>query len=239
VSTFAGLIDLQNSDTELAQLSHRSAHLPEQLKLNECDAALRALHDRLAPTVKERAGLAERQEAFERQLAEIDAKIASAEKQLYSGSVTASRELQALEADIASLKKHRNDVEDHELEVLLACEPLDATLAEGDKQRAIIDERAKELHTAKAEAMVVIEAETQRVAAQRITQRSTLDAGLLARFDAVAKANRGVGAARLEHGTCMGCRIKLPSVEIDRIRHLGVDDVYTCEECGVILVRNF
>ena len=87
--------------------------------------------------------------------------------------------------------------------------------------------------------MVVIEAETQRVTAQRLTQRSAIDAGLLVRFDAVAKANRGVGAARLEHGTCMGCRIKLPSVEIDRIRHLEPDAVYTCEECGVILVRNF
>jgi predicted nucleic acid-binding Zn-ribbon protein len=37
----------------------------------------------------------------------------------------------------------------------------------------------------------------------------------------------------------MGCRIKLPSVEIDRIRHLEADAVYTCEECGVILVRSF
>lgn len=239
VSAFDGLMDLQNSDTELAQLSHRSAHLPEQLKLNDCDAALVALRDRLLPTVKERAVLVERQAAFEHQLSEIDAKIASAEKQLYSGSVTASRELQALEADIASLKKHRSDVEDHELEVLLACEPLDTVLAEGDRQRAVIDEQAKELHTAKAEAMVVIEAETQRVTTQRLAQRSATDAALLVRFDAVAKANRGVGAARLEHGTCMGCRIKLPSVEIDRIRHLEPDAVYTCEECGVILVRNF
>jgi uncharacterized protein len=237
VSALDPLIDLQNSDTELAQLNHRAAHLPEQLKLNECDAALVALRDRLEPTVRERAGLTERQEAFERQLAEIDTKIASAEKQLYSGSVTASRELQALEADIASLKKHRNDVEDHELEVLLACEPIDAALAEGDRQRSVIDEQAKELHTAKAEAMVVIEQELKRVTAQRIGQRASIDAALLARFDAVAKANRGVGAARLEHGTCMGCRIKLPSVEIDRIRHLDDDAVYTCEECGVILVR--
>jgi uncharacterized protein len=239
VSAFDQLLELQNSDTELAQLSHRAAHLPEQLKLNECDAALIALRDRLAPTVADRATLTARQEAFEHQLAEIDAKIASAEKQLYSGSVTASRELQALEADIASLKKHRNDVEDHELEVLVACEPLDLALAEGDRQRAVIDEQAKELHAAKAEAMVVIEQETERVAAQRLMQRAAIDVALLTRFDAVAKANRGVGAARLEHGTCMGCRIKLPSVEIDRIRHLAADAVYTCEECGVILVHNF
>ena len=239
VSAFDGLIDLQNSDTELAQLSHRAAHLPEQLKLNECDAALIALRDRLAPTLRDREALTERQEAFEHQLFEVDAKIASAEKQLYSGSVTASRELQALEADIASLKKHRSDVEDHELEVLVACEPLDTKLAEGDRQRAVIDEQAKKLHTAKAEAMVAIEQETQRVTTQRTNQRASIEAGLLARFDAVANANRGVGAARLEHGTCMGCRIKLPSVEIDRIRHLAAETVYTCEECGVILVRNF
>jgi uncharacterized protein len=238
VSALDGLIDLQNSDTELAQLSHRAAHLPEQLKLDECDAALGALRDRLAPTVRERAALTERQEAFEHQLAEVDAKIDSASKQLYSGTVTASRELQALEADIASLKKHRNDVEDHELEVLLACEPLDAILADGDRQRAAIDEQAKEFHAAKAEAMVEIEQETQRVSALRLTQRSAIDPTLLTTFDTVAKKNRGVGAARLEHGTCMGCRIKLSSVDLDRIRHVAADVVCTCEECGVILVRN-
>ena len=237
MSALDGLIDLQNSDTELAQLSHRAANLPEQVKLNECDALLVALRDRLAPTVKLRAELTARQEAFEHQLGELDVKIASAGKQLYSGTVTASRELQALEADIASLKKHRSDVEDHELEVLVACEPVDAILADGDRQRTLIDEQAKELHAAKAEAMVVIEQETQRVSALRSTQRAVVDTVLLARFDAVAKKNRGVGAARLEHGTCMGCRIKLPSVEIDRIRHLDADAIYSCEECGVILVR--
>lgn len=237
MSALDGLIDLQTSDTELAQLNHRAAHLPEQMKLDECDAALVALRDRLAPTVRDRAGLTERQEAFERQLAEVDAKIDTASKQLYSGTVTASRELQALEADIASLKKHRSDVEDHELEVLVSCEPLDAVLADGDRQRAAIDEQAKELHAAKAEAMVAIEQETLRVASVRNTQRGAIDSVLLSKFDEVAKKNRGVGAARLEHGTCMGCRIKLPSVELDRIRHLDADVICTCEECGVILVR--
>ena len=238
MSALDGLIDLQNSNTELAQLQHRAAHLPEQLKLDECDAALSALGVRLTATVKAREAFTVKQEAFEHQLKEIDAKISAASKQLYSGTVSASRELQALEADIASLKKHRNDVEDHELEVLLACEPLDATLADGAREQLAIDDDAKLLHAAKAEVLVDIEQQTSRLNQKRNEQRVALDPALLARYDAIAKANRGLGAAKLEHGTCMGCRIKLSSVEIDKIRHLEDGAIFVCEECGVRLVRS-
>jgi predicted nucleic acid-binding Zn-ribbon protein len=47
----------------------------------------------------------------------------------------------------------------------------------------------------------------------------------------------GIGAARLQGATCLGCNLGLPAVVVDRIRKLDPDEVVHCEECGRILVR--
>ena len=45
------------------------------------------------------------------------------------------------------------------------------------------------------------------------------------------------GAARLVGGSCSGCHLVLPSMEVDRIRKAPPDAVITCDQCGRILVR--
>ena len=60
---------------------------------------------------------------------------------------------------------------------------------------------------------------------------------LLADYERIRGTRAGIGIARLEHGTCQGCHIKLSAVELDRIKGLPDDARITCEECGRILVR--
>jgi predicted nucleic acid-binding Zn-ribbon protein len=45
-----------------------------------------------------------------------------------------------------------------------------------------------------------------------------------------------VGAARLVANHCDGCHLELPSMEVERIRHLGPDAIATCESCERILI---
>jgi predicted nucleic acid-binding Zn-ribbon protein len=47
-----------------------------------------------------------------------------AEKQLYSGAVTAPRELQALQDDVASIRRRIGQIEDAELEIMELTEPV-------------------------------------------------------------------------------------------------------------------
>jgi hypothetical protein len=44
--------------------------------------------------------------------------------------------------------------------------------------------------------------------------------------------------ARLVGNHCDGCHLTLPSMELDRIRHLAEREVVTCDQCGRILVRS-
>ena len=237
MSAFTVLLDVQLHDTTVAQLVHRRSHLPEHARVVELEGSLAAKRQAQAPTEATDAVLAQRQATLEAQLAEVDAKIASADRSLYGGTVTATRELQALEADIASLKRRRSELEDLELEVLVEREPVDAALA---ASRAAIDELESQLAAARVtetEAGADIDAHLISERAARDEAAAAVDPALLARYDGIRTKNRGIGIAQLSGGTCGSCRLKIASVELDRIRSLGPDAVVTCDECGALLVR--
>ena len=230
------LLSVQEHDTVLAQLRHRRSHLPEQQTLDACEARLVRLEASLSTVRAEEARLSAGQLDLEHSIADVEAKITAAERQLYGGTVSASRELQALEADIASLKKHRGSLEDAELEVLMEREPVDARLRAADVERDAIDAEATGLRAAVAEASVAIDASIAEHTEARAGLETEIGPDLLGVYEQSRVKNRGIGIARLEHGTCMGCRMKLSAVELDRIRHEAAEAIIRCEECGAILV---
>lgn len=228
---------LQEHDVVLSQLHYRTSHLPLDAEIAEVDTKVKAIDASVADTKAAVANLDVRQSAFEGKIHEVDTKIEAAAKTLYSGTVTATRELQALEADIASLKKHRNELEDSELELLLEREPLDAQIAAADAEtEALVAHRATLVHAAEDE-RVSLRSKAAVVFAEREALAAQISPSVLETYERIRKSNKGVGAAKLEHGTCMGCRMKLSAVDLDRLRQLPTDIVAQCEECGSILLR--
>ena len=106
------LLAVQGHDTLLTQLLHRRTHLPEQAELVEIQRRLSVLEADSAPIHAAHDDLVAREEALEAQVGDLDAKIADVSTRMYSGAVTAPRELQSMEADIASLRKRRGELED-------------------------------------------------------------------------------------------------------------------------------
>jgi uncharacterized protein len=231
------LLTLQEHDTHMVQLAYRNTHLPEDAEI----LAIQAKRDALEATVTDlRAAVAAidgRQEALEQKIHDADHKIDSVSKTLYSGTITASRELQSFEADIASLKKHRSELEDQELELLEEREPLDARLATVDAAHTAFNAEQESLRESAAQARRQIVADSAVATAARTATSALVPPATLAIYEAARAKNRGVGVARLEHGTCMACRLKLSAVDLDRIRVQAADAIPRCEECGAILVR--
>ena len=71
----------------------------------------------------------------------------------------------------------------------------------------------------------------------RVTAAATVAPDLLARYERLRTQLGGTGAARLVGGSCSGCHLSLPAMEVDRIRKAPPDEVITCDQCGRILVR--
>ncbi len=234
---FEALLRIQGHDTTLVQLNHRRGHLPQHTEAAEVRAQIDTSARQSANSRAAHADLTAKMAHIEGQVHDLDTKIEGLNAQMFSSSARSPRELQAIEADIESIRRHRSKLEDAELELIDAFEPHDKAVRASDEQVNARQARLVELDAEIVAAQAALDAEAAAVAAERGTLASAIDAGTIELYEKVRTANRGVGAARLEHGTCMSCRLKIAAVELDRIRHLATDALVRCDECGAILVR--
>jgi uncharacterized protein len=231
------LLVVQEHDSAADRLRHKKETLPEQARLAEVEKAVADLEASVADVGGRRDEVVRRQQRHEDELASIQAKIGEVEKRLYSGAVSAPRELQAMEADVASLKRHRSDIEDHVLEAMQDREPLDTELATLEQQWEGLEGEAEELRQVIADQTKDIDAELATELDARSAAAASIPDDLLSQYERLRATQGGVGAARLVNGRCSGCHLTLPATELDRIRREDADAVVQCEQCGRILVR--
>lgn len=231
------LLEVQEHDTAIDQLHHRWDHLPERAELAELEVAEADLAERRRQAEEESATLARSQKRIEDELASVEAKRVETDQRLYSGTVTAPRELQALQDELANLDRRTSDLEDELLEVLTAAEPVDETLAGIDAEAASLAERRIKVEAALAATEAEIEEEIAKVTAEREATASHVPADRLAEYERLRPRLGGIAIARLVGTSCGGCHLTLSAVEIDRIRKLPADEPAICEECGRMLVH--
>jgi uncharacterized protein len=237
VSILEQLLGVQELDTHLDQLHHRRANLPERAELVEIERAEAALAERRSVVDARAAELARSQKRLEDEIAMVESKRIETDQRLYSGTITAPRELQALQDEVAALGRRTSELEDELLEVLTATEPV-------DEERSSLDAEAGALAATRADVVARLsatEAEldleiTSTEASRREAARGMSDEQL-ADYERRRRSLGGIAVARLVGTSCGGCHLTLSAVEIDRIRKMSPDEPVTCEECGRLLVR--
>ncbi|MGH9057342.1 MAG: zinc ribbon domain-containing protein [Acidimicrobiales bacterium] len=230
------LLSVQDLDTETDRARHRRVALPERATLAEMDKRAAILEATLEEATSVRDEVACRQVAAEQDLAATEQRRAAVSRRLYSGEVSASRELQAMSADVESLGARVSSLEDRILEILEEREPLDARVgeleAEKDKLAAERQEAVASLGSGEEAIDVILEG----LASQRAEAAALVPPALLSDYEGIRARLGGVGAARLVGSRCDGCHLTLPATEMDRIRHLPEGELVTCDQCGRILV---
>lgn len=237
MSRWDALLSVQEHDTTAEQLVHRRAHLPSRAELDQVMGDVGRLEATVREVEARRHDLARNQQRLEDEIASLNDKAADHEKTLYSGSIGNPRELQTLQDEIGALKRRISQLEDQELELMEQIEPLDAELAQAAGTRAGLDDRGAALRGQIAEEEVSIEAELERVRAERATIAGTVEPELLAEYDTLRPQSGGIAIARLAGGSCGGCHLGLSAVEVDRIKKLPPEAPAHCEECGRLLAR--
>lgn len=238
MSRWAALLAVQEHDTRADQLNHRMQTLQVRADLAQVEDNVVAVDGQLADTQRRRDELARSQQRLEDEIASLGERANQAEKQLYSGSVTAPRELQALQDDVASIRRRIGQLEDDELEIMELVEPVDAERSELASQRDRLEAECERLRAALAEAESELATELAAVKAEREDAAAAVPDELWPEYDKLRARRGGVAIARLVGSTCQGCHLALPAVEVDRIRKLPLDEVVYCEECGRLLVRD-
>jgi predicted nucleic acid-binding Zn-ribbon protein len=230
------LLTLQERDSTLERLLHRHQTLPERAGLPDAEATASALDARLASTRAERDRVGREEQHLDEEARALAEKATEVEQRMYSGEVSSPKELQAMQADVEQLRRHQRSVENRELELMEAREPLEATVADLEQQRATIgaeiDRLAATLGAAEAE--IIAEMQVERAARDELA--ATIEPTLLADYERSRAAAKGVGVARLVGTTCQGCHLSIPAIEAETIKRSGGHPLAHCDNCGAILV---
>ena len=231
-----GLLALQEHDATLDRLLHRHQTLRERDALSQAESELATLDARITTARAERDDLAREEQRLDDEARSLAAKATEVETKMYSGEISSPRELQAMQSDVEQLRRHQRGVENRELELMEAREPLDATLAELDQQRGVLDGELERIRRGLADAESTIVAEMQRERAARDEIAAGIDAVLVKEYERCRAQAQGVGVARLVGTTCQGCHLSIPAIEAESIKKSAGDVLAYCDNCGAILV---
>ena len=231
------LLDLQATDSALAQLDHRRRNLPEHAELARLRAEHAAAASDLVAADTAVSDLELEQAKAESDLDPVRERLVRNRRRIADGSVPDAKALSSMVAEVDHLKKRIGDLEDAELEVM---EQLEQAVAERDRLRVRVDELSAvvaEVTARRDEQLAALDVEVGQRRTERAAIVPTIEPPLLTLYDRVAASHGGVGAAELRARRCTGCQLEVNAAELRSFAAAPVDEVLRCEECSRILVR--
>lgn len=229
------LLRLQTADTRLNQLDHTAKKLPQLAELAALQPEVEALRTRWIARTGELEDSRAELKRVESDVAVVEARMARDSGRLQQTSST--KDVQALEAELTSLSKRRDDLEEIELTVMERVEEQEEALAAVEADRAELDGRVQALEAAKADELAKVDAQRTAIAKDRAAIASAIPADLIDLYEK-QRARYGIGAAQLVRGVSMGSNVKLTESDLSVIRRAADDEVVLCPDSGAILIRN-
>jgi predicted nucleic acid-binding Zn-ribbon protein len=230
----ARLLDLQELDNHLAQVTKKSKNLPEAATLEELSTQLASVKE----SQREKLGIVDELAAevkrSESDVEMVEARIAKDTERL--DHTSSAKDAQGLEHEIQSLRERLSALEEVELEEMERLEQAELELSGADQAvtelMSRVDEATKALDAAKAE----LEADYQATAAKRQALCAELPADLLELYER-QRERYGFGASLLQRGISSASGVALTESDLAQVRAAAPDDVVLCPDSNAILVR--
>jgi len=222
------LYQLQEVDLEIESAERALARVISQIGASGEVAKVR---QQLEQEQKRLEELKHQQQSAEWEIDDVVTKLSTAEETLFSGRVKNPKELTNLQHEVDMLKTQRDHLEEKALEVIERVEQSEASLleisgrletltAEWQRQQEQLSDERGRLKSLLAE----LGSKRQLLAGEIEPQAVEFYQGL--------KKDKGTAVARVEQGICRGCRISLPTTELQQARG---GNLVQCSSCGRIL----
>lgn len=229
------LVDVAVLDAQLAALTYRDNHLPEQDTLEQLRTAERNARDGAA---RAQIRLEDTTRAHRKAVGELESLTTRAARtqERLSDPATGAAEKRELGFDIAAVERLRAEAETavHDLTV-----QREAAKADLDHEGARVDALAEQIAAAEqARSTALGDLEAALAATRRDLEaaRTQAPAELLSVYDEV-RAERGAGAGELLGRRCGACQMELDNTTLAEFAEQPLDAVLRCPECRAILVR--
>jgi len=230
MSVIGQLYQLQRVDLEREE---KSGHLAEvEACLGETDELKHAR--RMVAEMDDRLGQLRKQvRELELEVGTVEDKLKKNQDQLYGGYVRNPKELKSLQEEATALRRHRSQLEDRELELMIATEESESERAERQARLYQIEE----LWRTDQAGMFAEKEQLQQRLAELEEQQSGIRAEIgskdLAFYDDLQGRLGGKGIALLKDGLCQGCWVDVP-MTVARAVERGQGQNY-CPICDRLL----
>ncbi len=230
MSASFGLFRLQKVDSRISQIETRLAKIQETL---DNDVELRAAREQIKQAEVNQHNADHARRTSEEEAKSQQIKIQQVESSLYGGTVRNPKELQDLQAEITSLKKHQAVLEERELEAMLSVDDSQSALQAAQEKLKQIQSRLGNEHQKLIEEQTALSRDLETLKAERQAAVSDVAADTLSTYDNLRQQRRGVAVAVVSDNACGACGTTLTAALQQSARHT-LQLVY-CPSCGRIL----
>ncbi|MDP2919165.1 MAG: C4-type zinc ribbon domain-containing protein [Dehalococcoidia bacterium] len=220
----------QLQEIELALEANEQAQTRTAGQIGESQEAVKA-RARLAAEQKRIEELAKQQKSTEWEVEDLTIKIKNIDKKLYNGKIFNAKELSNLQAEAEDFKKHRFKLEDVVLELMEQSEQARKNLATITAELARMEEQWRVQQKQLAGELEQLKSNRAALEAKKQVLLPLVDTGAVTVYRDLRK-RKGIAIARIEQGTCLGCRITLPNADLQQAKGGGL---VKCSSCGRIL----
>jgi len=214
--------------------------------MDQTQARLAAIRQTLENDVELRQALAAHESAeqgrlrAERQLAEAEQvvqaqqiKIEQAESSLYGGHVHNPKELQDLQSDVASLKRHLAVLEERQLESMLEVDAAQAAAQAAQTALQALQSRRGDDHKLLIEEQGTLVRNIERLQSERRATVSDLAGAALEMYQGLRERKKGVAVVEVADNCCSACGTALNAALQQSAR--SANQLSYCPSCGRIL----
>lgn len=224
------LYRLQELDLEEEKARRRLAEVEAAIGETE---ALRAARRAVEEAQEQVGRWTVRQQDLELQVGSLKGKIADSEKRLYSGSIRNPKELSDLQAEVASLKRRLERVEEDLLEAMIGLEEAEAAAERAEAHLRGVEEAWSSAQAALREEKGELEDRLEQLAAARAALLPSIPPGDLGVYRSLRERKGGLAVARVLDGACVGCGMEVPSA---RFQEAMGEALVFCGNCERILL---
>jgi len=233
MSAALGLYRLQQIDSQMDSARARLESIRQALAN---DAELQSALARAESTADIQHEAEKTQRTIEAEAQNQRLKIEQAESSLYGGAVHNPKELQDLQRDVASLKKHLAALEDRLLEAMLASEAAASSLNDAQAALAQVESQRGDQARGLASEQSDLLRQLERYASERKAALAPLHDESLNIYESLRRDRRGLAVTTFSDGSCNACGATLTPALQQSARHSA--QLFRCPTCGRVLFAN-
>lgn len=233
MSAALGLFRLQQVDSQMDQIRARLKTIDETL---HNDLELRTALELLAAAESKLATAEQAMATSDADVEKQRIKIQQAEASLYGGAVHNPKELQDLQKDVASLKRHLETLEGRELDTMAAVESAEVEVKSAASTVERIKNSRSNQNTDLTREGDLLQKDLERLESERRAVAGNVSNDFFTLYDQLRRQRRGIAVTTISDSSCAACGTTLTPSQQQSAR--STTQLFNCPTCSRIIFAN-